>query len=180
MLSHIRQTTAGRNKYEGFQGDKFRCQFIFPPSIADEPLITEHITSVSGFTQPTIDVVEQDQGATRLFASNSIKTRQDMTFALTLNFDDNVNLYIYEKFKEIHHLINNPNTFEHALKKDYMVDVIVEHFLRNNTKTYERKLFNGILNGDFASGLMDGDITDSELKGLEISIAFEYFDEIKF
>jgi gamma-glutamylcyclotransferase (GGCT)/AIG2-like uncharacterized protein YtfP len=178
MLNHITQTTAGRNKYEGFQTDTFRLGFIFPTTIAEQPLITEHVLSVSGWAIPEIEILEQEQGASRLFASNTLKTRQDLAIALTLNFDEQSSLYIYESLKAIHHLTSNPFTYTKSLKKDYMFDVQVEYFLRNGQKVYDRIAKNCILNGTFADGVFDADITDSELKQLEMNISAEYYTEV--
>jgi hypothetical protein len=177
MLNHITQTQAGRNKNEGLQTDLFRLTFIFPPTVAIQPLITEHVLTVSGWKIPEIELLEQDQGAKRLFASNSIQTRQDLAMTLTLNFNEENELYIYESLKSLHHITSNPFTFSKALKKDYTSDIIVEYFLRNQQKVYERTAKNCIITGAFGDGIFDADITDSELKQLELNVSAEYYLE---
>jgi len=177
MLSHITQTQAGRNKWEGFQTDSFRITFLFSDSIADQPLLTEHVTTVTGWKVPEIEIVEQDQGAQRLFASNKITTRQDLAISLTLNFDDEADLYVYTSLLAVKQLTNNHDTFEKGLKKDYTFDIVVEYFLRNGQKVYERKLNNCILNGGFADGVFDADIADSEMKLMEINVSGEWYNE---
>ena len=175
MLNNINNTEAGRNKWEGLQTDMFRVTFIFPQSIADEPLLTEHVMTVTGWTIHPHEIVEQDQGATRLRASNSIKTRQDLACTMTLNFNNENVLYVFEKLKEVHHLVGNPETFEKALASEYMFDMLVEYFLRNETPVYKRTAKNCIINGAFADGLFDVDIADSELKTLEFNVSAEYY-----
>ncbi len=176
MLNHITQTQAGQKKWEGMQTDNFRVTFLFSPAVADEPLLTEHVMSVTGWKTPEIEIKEQDQGASRLFAANTIKTRQDLTFTLTLNFNDENNLYVYTALKQVKMLTSNHDTFSKGLKKDYMFDVMVEFFLRNDQKIYERVAKNCIIT-TFGDNIFDADITDSELKTLEMGIVAEYYNE---
>jgi len=177
MLSHITQTAAGLNKWEGFQTDNFRLTFIFSPTIAFEPLITEHVMSCTGWQIPETELAEQDQGAIRLFAKNKISTKQELAITLSLNFNEENDLYIYTSLLAAKNAMNNHNTFELGLKRDYAFDINVEYFLRNNVKVYERTLKNCMFFGAFGAGIFDADIADSELKMMEVNVAGEYFPE---
>lgn len=167
MLSHFINSTAARDNFDIVHNNLFRVTMIPPAAIAPEPLITEHVMSVTGFTDRYPELVEQQflQAKRKTVGVAPSDTTQEITILFSLNRNNKKQNYVWNFVKSWRRLAFNPATGETGLKKDYVGTIIVEQFDRKgdimSTKTYHNAFPTGEI-GD----LYDLDVTSEEPKQL--------------
>ena len=130
-LPHLKNSTAGRNKYDPVHNSLFEVYFTLPEALRadfaqDEALITEHVQKVTGLEaldKGPETVTQNFMGTTRTFLKPHLgETSANMDVELSLNLRNNVDNYIYRLFKAWQKLGYDIETGAINLKKDYCAD----------------------------------------------------------
>lgn len=176
-LAHVLFSEAGRENYEVVINSLFRVTFILPDGITPEPLLTEHVISVTGWKDSGAESVQQQHNsARRNYASTDIDNTQELEFMFSLNLNKLNQNYVYKKIKEWRKRVFNPLTGEYGVKSEYVGQVIVERLDKKEEVIWSRTLHNAWVKGDL-TGLDDFDITNGEPIQMPCSIIGDYYTE---
>jgi len=176
-LPHVQNSKAAREHFEPVVNSLFRVTFILPTSIKGEPLLTEHVISVTGFKDPGPEAVQQQYGtAIRSYASTEVNNTQVLDFTMSLNLNKNQQNYVLKKIKEWRKMVFNPLTAEYGLAADYMGQIVVERYNKKFQTIYERTIHNAWPSGEL-TGIDDYDITNHEPMQLSFQVTGDYYSE---
>lgn len=177
MLSHITNSTAGRENYEVVTNDLFKVTFVFPSLITSDPILTEHVKSVTGWKDAGVETVEFSfMQAKSNYASNAFDNRQTITITFTQNLDKKLRNYVYKKMKEWKDLVMNTRTGLGQLKDNYVGQIIVEKFTRDRQLVYSRILKSAFPTGEW-TGHLDFDYNSPDPIDLPVTFSGDYDDE---
>ena len=153
---------AGIGKEDVLYQNNFIATVIPPAGIGNTDLLTAQVTSISGnITNPGNTAVTQTyRGAERSYANGKLdQTFVDITLNFNLNLNESNQLYIYNQLSDWTKRIHDPETGRRSLKRDYVGQIIVEHFNRagdifKRTIYYDCFITSGLpeLGGDYTSG----------------------------
>lgn len=162
MLSHVKNSTAGRKNWEAVVDSLFRVTFIPPTGVVNSEILTEQVRNVQGWKVPGPDTVQQSfMQAKRNHASTEVDNTQEITMDFELNLNDAFQNYVYQTLMAWRKKVFNPLTGERGLKKDFVGTIIVEHFAADGTIYWVRTLKNVFPKGDLTSvGQSDYDSPD--------------------
>ena len=179
MLSHVKNSEAGRNAYEAHVDSLFRVTFIPPKGVTNSHLLTQQVRSATGWKQPGPENVQQSfMQAKRNFASTELDSTQEITMTFELNLTNTLQNYVYDSISQWRALVFNPLTGERGLKKDYIGTVVVESFAANGDIYWVRTLCNVWPKGDMTTiGQNDYDTSDP-VKLEQVFIA-DWYEEDK-
>lgn len=170
MLAHIENSEAGRENYEPVINSLFRLTFIMPQNITPEPLLSEHVISVTGFREIGAEAVQQQAySARRNSASTDIDNTQEIEVTMSLNLNKANQNYVYKKIKEWKRASFNPATGQYGLQSEYKGQLVVERFDRKGNVISSKTLINAWVKGDI-TGMDDFDITNHEPIQLTFSV----------
>lgn len=179
MLSHIRNSTSGREAYEVHVDSLFRVTFIPPTGVGNYEILTEQCTAVSGWKQPAPENVQQKfMQASRNYASTEVEQTQEITCSFELNLNHNLDNFVYDTISDWRALVFNPLTGERGLKKDYIGTIVIESFANNGDIYWTRTLNNVFPKGDLTS-IGQNDYSASEPVKLEVVFVADWYDEDK-
>lgn len=177
MLSHIKNSEAGRNAYEAHVDSLFRVTFIPPATITNQYLLTEQCISATGWKQPGPEpVVQKFMQASRNYASTEVEQTQTITCTFELNLNHQLQNYVYSLIKQWRALVFNPLTGERGLKKDYIGKIIIESFAANGDIYWVRTLNNAWPSGELTS-IGQNDYSAAEPVKLEQNFTCDWYDE---
>lgn len=177
MLSHIKNSEAGRNAYEYHSDALFRVTFLPPATVSGSPILTEQCISVMGWKQPAPQNVQQKfMQASRNFASTEVEQTQEITCTFELNLNKSYENYVYNTISDWRKLVFNPTTGERGLKADYIGTIIIESFASNGEIYWTRTLKNVFPVGDMDS-IGQNDYASSEPVKLEQLFIADYYEE---
>lgn len=176
-LAHVENSEAGRENYEPVINSLFRTTFVLPSQIVPEPLLTEHVISVTGWKDPSPENVQQQTySARRNYASTDVDNTQEIEVVFSLNLNKQNQNYVLKKIKEWRKATFNPLTGEYGVKSEYIGQVIVERLDKKQEVIYSRTLHNAWIKGEL-TGIDDFDITNPEPIQLTISLIGDYYTE---
>lgn len=177
MLAHLLNSEAGREGYEPVVNQLFRASFLLPVDIKEEPLLTEHIISVTGWKDPSPETVQQQSGsARRNYLSTDVDNTQVLEVTMSLNLNKENQNYILKKIKEWRKKGFNPLTGEYGIKSEYKGELTVERLSKKQEVIYSRTLHNAFCSGEL-TGIDDFDITNPEPIILTFTVTGDYYTE---
>lgn len=179
MLSHVKNSEAGRESYEVHVDSLFRVTFIPPAGVQDAYLLTEQCRSATGWKQHGPEQVSQKfMQASRNYASTEVENTQEITCTFELNLNHSLDNYVYRIISQWRSLVYNPLTGARGLKKDYTGTLIIESFAANGDIYWARTLKNVWPKGDVDSiGQNDYDTADP-VKLTQLFIADWYEEDM--
>ncbi len=177
MLAHIENSEAGREHYEPVINALFRTTFVLPNGITPEPLLTEHVISVTGLREIGAENVQQQTySARRNYASTDVDNTQEIEVTMSLNLNKANQNYIFKKIKEWKRKSFNPATGEYGIASEYMGQIILERFSKKQEVISSKTLHNCWIKGDI-TGIDDYDITNHEPIQLVFTVVADYYTE---
>lgn len=179
MLSHTKNSEAGKNAYEVHTDSLFRVTFIPPAGVSSSYLLTQQCISATGWKQPGPENISQKfMQATRNYASNDVDQTQEITMTFELNLNNNLDNYVYDIISDWRSLVFNPLTGEKGLKKDYIGTIIVESFAANGDIYWTRTLKQAWPKGNLDS-IGQNDYSQVEAVKLEQVFIADWYEEDK-
>lgn len=179
MLSHVRNSTAGRKAWEIHSDSLFKVTFIPPAGVTNFEILSEQVISVTGWKVPGPENVQQSfMQARRNSASTDVDQTQDITMTFELNLNDQYQNYVYNTIMDWRNKVYNPLTGERGLRKDYIGTVIVESFAADGTIYWTRKLKNTWPKGELTT-IGQNDYSSADPVKLEQSFIADYYEEEK-
>ena len=95
MLSHVKNSEAGRKAYEAHVDSLFRVTFIPPKGVTNSELLTEQIRKCEGWKMPGPEKTTQSfMQAKRNHASVEVDNTQQITMEFELNLNDQYQNYV--------------------------------------------------------------------------------------
>jgi hypothetical protein len=180
MLSHIKNSTAGRKAWEMHVDSLFRVTIMPPAGVTGSEILTEQCRSCTGWKQPGPENVAQKfMQASRNYASTDSDNTQEIEMSFELNLNDTFQNYVYNTISEWRSKVFNPLTGERGLKKDYIGTVIVESFAADGTIYWTRTLHNVWPKGD-QSSLGQNDYDTADPVKLTQAFVADWYDEVKY
>lgn len=177
MLSHVRNSQAGRKNYEIVTNALFKVTFLPPAGVAGSEILTEQCVSITGWRRPGAEAVQQQyQQARRNSASVDVDNTQNLTASFELNLNEANQNYVYNSIETWANLVFNPHTGARGLKKDYVGTIIIEQHDAAGNIFWTRKLQNAWPSGDFA-GLGDNDVSAADPVRLEVNFVGDWYDQ---
>jgi hypothetical protein len=177
-LSHIQNSRAGRENHEAYTINFYRATLIPPRGVANDPVITEAIMSVTGFKYPGPESIQQQfQISRRNFASGDVDNTQSIAITFSLNLNDAYELYLLNLIQDWRKAVYDPLTGAHGLKKDYVGKLILENHARNGQIFWTRTLHNIWPSGELSGGAFDLDYTSADPQTLETNWVADWFTE---
>lgn len=178
MLSHVKNSIAGRKGWEAHVDSLFKVTFILPEGVTQSEILTEQVISVQGWKVPGPEAVQQSfMQAKRNSASTEVDQTQNITLTFELNLNDQYQNYVYNTIMDWRRKVYNPATGEKGLKKDFIGTIIIESFAADGTIYWVRKLKNAWPSGELNS-IGQNDYQNAEPIKLEQAITADYYDEI--
>lgn len=188
MLPHIKNSTAGRNKYEVLYKNIYEVYFTLPESIRqmygqDEALISEHVLSVGGLDAldkaPEAGTTQKFMGTTRTYLNSGVDdTSAEITIKLSLNLRNAIDNYIYKIFRAWSKLGYDIATGEKSLKTDYTADFLRISVGNRAGDIYRRVTFKDVMLSKINGGMSDLDYTSaSEPMEMEITLKSDWWDD---
>ena len=188
MLPHIKNSTAGRNKYEVLYKNIYEVYFTLPESIRqmygqDEALISEHVLTVSGLDAldkaPEAGTIQKFMGTTRTYLNSGVDdTSAEITIKLSLNLRNAIDNYIYKIFRAWSKLGYDIATGEKSLKTDYTADFLRISVGNRAGDIYRRVTFKDVMLSKINGGMSDLDYTSaSEPMEMEITLKADWWDD---
>lgn len=188
MLPHIKNSTAGRNKYEVLYKNIYEVYFTLPESIRqmygqDEALISEHVLTVSGLDAldkaPEAGTTQKFMGTTRTYLNSGVDdTSAEITIKLSLNLRNAIDNYIYKIFRAWSKLGYDIATGEKSLKTDYTADFLRISVGNRAGDIYRRVTFKDVMLSKINGGMSDLDYTSaSEPMEMEITLKSDWWDD---
>lgn len=179
MLSHIKNSEAGRNSYEAHVDSLFRVTFVPPAGVSNNYLLTEQCIAATGWKQPGPENVQQKfMQASRNFASTEVEQTQEISMTFELNLNHSLENYVYDTISEWRALVFNPLTGQRGLKKDYVGTIIIESFAANGDIYWVRTLKNAWPKGELST-IGQNDYSSSDPVKLEQTFVADWYEEDK-
>ena len=177
MLSHIRNSEAGRRSYEAVTDNMFKVTIIPPVGVVGSELLTEQVINCTGWRVPGPEGVQQMfQQSRRNYASTDVDDTQTISMTFELNLNDQVQNYVYNTIMTWRSAVRNPFTGERGLKKDYIGTIIIESYAADGTIFWVRKLKNAFPSGELSS-IGQNDVSNAEPVKLEQTFICDYYEE---
>lgn len=187
MLPHIKNSLAGRDRFDPLYKNIFELYFTLPEALRaefgqDEALITEHVTKISGLEQLDAEpgVAEQKfMGTNRSYLKSKLdNTSVDLTVTFTLNLRNGVDNYIYKLFKAWGKLNYDISTGEKSLKKDYVADWLRLVVGNRAGDIYREIVFHDVIMYDPIAGMSgEYDYDSEDICTLEVKFRSDWWDE---
>ena len=179
MLSHVKNTEAGRKSWEAHVDSLFKVTFIPPTGVTNSPILTEQVVTCQGWKQNGPEAVQQQfMQAKRNYASVETDNTQVITMEFELNLNDSFQNYVYNTITEWRTKVFNPLTGERGLKKDYTGKIIVESFDADGTIYWTRTLFHAFPTGDLDS-IGQNDYNSADPVKLTQAFTCDWYEELK-
>jgi len=177
MLSHVKNSQAGRKNWEAHVDSLFKVTFIPPVGVTNSEILSEQVTTVFGWKVPGPEAVQQVfMQAKRNSASTDIDNTQNIVITFELNLNDQFQNYVYNTLMDWRKKVYNPLTGEKGLKKDYTGTILVESFAADGTIYWTRRLKNVWPSGDLNS-IGQNDYQSSEPIKLEQNFIADWYEE---
>lgn len=185
-LPHIKNSAAGRNKWEPVFKSLFKAEFDLPIALAekygkDTMLLTEHVLSVNDINTDKVPAVvtQKYQFTTRSYSSPIIDdTSIEFSVKFTLNLRNATDNYIWKIFKEWANLLWNSQTGEREIKINYCADSIrITEFNRKGDIYRKRKFYSCFISSPLEG--MSGELDYNNAEPVELTVKFksDYWDE---
>lgn len=176
-LSHILNSKAGVEHHEPVVGSLFRVTIIPPPSVANSEILTESIISLTGWTNPGPESIQQQFQTARInFASSDVDLTQNITAEFKLNLNKANEMYVYKIIRAWKNSVYNSATGEEGKKEDYIGKIIAENYARNGDIFWTRVLHNVWPSGNLEG--LDLDYTSSDPQNLSVNFVADYYTEV--
>lgn len=180
MLSHVKNSQAGKNSWENHVDSLYKVTFIPPAGVTDYEILTEQVISVTGWKFNSPDTVTQGfMQAKRAYASVEVENLQELEIIFELNLNDTLQNYVYNTVQEWKKLIYNPETGERGLKKDYVGKLVIESFANNGDIYWTRTVHNIFPKGNLDT-IGQNDYNNAEPVKLTTAWIGEYYTEKKY
>lgn len=177
MLSHVKNSEAGRKNWESHVDSLFKVTFIPPAGVTNYEILTEQVVSVTGWKVPGPEAVQQQfMQAKKNSASTEVDQTQNLTFTFELNLNDQYQNYVYNTIMDWRKKVFNPATGEYGMQKDYKGTIIIESFAANGKIYWTRKLVNAWPSGELNT-IGQNDYNSAEPVKLEQAITADYYKE---
>lgn len=178
MLSHVKNSEAGRKGWEAHVDSLFKVTFIPPAGVANSEILTEQVKSCTGWKVPGPEVTKQAfMQAKRNQVSTEVDNTQTIEITFELNLNDSMQNYVYNTIMDWRRKVYNPATGARGLKKDFIGKIIVESFAADGTIYWVRTLYTAFPAGDLTS-IGQNDYSSGEPVVLTQSFEAEGYDEI--
>jgi hypothetical protein len=187
-LPHLRNSQAGRNKWDPVHGSIFEIRFTVPEAIRadfgkDEVLITEHVTKISGIGAILNKAPEVSQqkfmGTDRSFIVPTLgSTHAELEVEFTLNYRDDTDNFLYKLFRAWAALGYDINTGSRSLKREYCADWLNVAIANRAGDIVHEIIFKDVMiNGDLGGTYGDLDYTSNEAATLSVKLVSDWWDE---
>lgn len=184
-LPHIKNMTAGINKFDPVHKSIFEVFFTLPPSIAsqfqeDSLLLTQQVFSVSG-----LDALQKTptQGEQKFYGTvvsflnpNVDSTAADITIVFNLNLRNVTDNYVLKLFRAWENVSYDLSDGTRGIKTDYIVDNLRIAEANRNGQIWRSYVFHHVmLTG--VSGLEDLDYTNNDARQLTCTFRADFWDD---
>lgn len=178
-LPHIKNSTAGVNKFDPVHKSMFEVTFTLPEAIRDEYakdelVLTEHVLSVDGlaalYMAPSVEQ-QKFMGTDRSFIKPTVdSTKAELTIKLSLNLRNGSDNYILNLFRAWAALGYNIATGKRSLKKDYCAEWLKIDVANREGDIYQQIVFKDVMMSGPVE--MDGALDYTDGGALELTIKF--------
>jgi hypothetical protein len=186
-LPHLKNSQAGRNKWDPVHGCIFELRFTVPEAIRetfgkDELLLTEHVQKISGvggaLNRAPQTGTQKFMGTDRSYILPKLdNTRAELSVDFSLNLRDDTDNYIYKLFRAWAALGYDVNTGSRSLKREYCADWLNIAVANRAGDIFHEILFkDAMINGDM-SGYGDFDYDSGEAQTLTVNFVSDWWDE---
>lgn len=188
MLPHIKNSQAGRNKFDPVHINIFEVRFSVPEALRatygkDEVLLTEHVTKVSGalgaLNKGPQTGTQKFMGTDRSYIMPKMdSTRAEFSIEFTLNLRDDVDNYIYKLFRAWKALGYDINTGERSLKREYCSDWMDIAIANRRGDIFHEIIFKDVMmNGDLGGSFSDLDYDSGDAVTIEVPFVSDWWEE---
>lgn len=185
-LPHLRNSAAGRNRWDPVHSSIFELRFTVPEALKadygkDEVLLTEHVTEVNGLNglnrAPATDV-QKFMGTDRTYIKPTLdNTHAEITVKFTLNLRDDTDNFIYKLFRAWAALGYDINTGARSLKREYCADWMNLAIANRRGDIYHEIIFKDVMiNGDLEY-IDTYNYTAGEAAELEVKFISDWWQE---
>ena len=184
-LPHIKNISAGINKWDPVHKSIFEVYFTLPTAIQsefkdDEIILTEQVTTVSGLDvlQKTTPAGEQKFfGVTVSFLNPVLdQTAADLTMTFNLNLRNVTDNYVLKIFKAWENLSYDLSDGTRTIKRDYISENLRISEANRNGTVWRAYVFHHImLTG--VTGLEDLDYSSNDARTLQCTFRSDYWDD---
>lgn len=184
-LPHIKNISAGINKWDPVHKSIFEVYFTLPTAIQsefkeDELLLTEQVTNVSGLDvlQKTTPAGEQKFFGVTVSFLNPIldQTAADLTMTFNLNLRNVTDNYVLKIFKAWENLSYDLSDGTRTIKQDYISENMRVSEANRNGEVWRAYVFHHImLTG--VTGLDDLDYNSNDPRTLTVTFRSDYWDD---
>lgn len=184
-LPHIKNISAGINKWDPVHKSIFEVYFTLPTAIQsefkdEEIILTEQVTSVSGLDvlQKTTPAGEQKFFGVTVSFLNPIldQTAADLTITFNLNLRNVTDNFVLKIFKAWENLSYDLSDGTRTIKQDYISENMRISEANRNGEVWRAYVFHHImLTG--VTGLEDLDYSSNDVRTLQCTFRSDYWDD---
>lgn len=188
-LPHLKNSTAGRNKFDPVHSSIFECRFTLPEAIRadfgkDEFLLTEHVLKIDGLNalnRAPGTGTQKFMGTDRSYINPKLdSTRAEISIDFTLNLRDDVDNYIYKILRAWAALGYDINTGARSLKREYCADWLNVAIANRRGDIFHEIIFKDVMiNGDMSGYLDSLDYETSEAAQITLPLVSDWWMETK-
>lgn len=185
-LPHIKNVTAGSNKYDPVHSSIFEVYITVPEAIAsavpeaDCTLLSEQITKVSGLSA----LQKMPESASQKFYGVDVsylkpvlsETRAKFTIEFNLNLRNVTDNYVLKAFKEWGRLSYDLATGSRTLKSSYCADTFRIAQANRDGSVWRAFVFHDVMI-EKIDGLNDLEYTNGDALKITVSFVSDYWDE---
>lgn len=186
-LPHLKNSTAGRNKFDPVHNNIFELRFTVPEALRntygkDEVLLTEHVTKVTGIGAALNKApgtgTQKFMGTDRSYITPKLdSTRAEFSVEFTLNLRNDVDNYIYKLLRAWAALGYDINTGARSLKRDYCADWMDLAIANRAGDIYHEIIFKDVMmNGDLG-GPADYDYESGDAQVITANFVSDWWEE---